>query len=249
MITLKNIIVTFNQGSVNEFNALDKFNLTINNGEFVVIIGGNGAGKSTLMNVIAGNVIPQQGAIFFDNMDVTKLGVARRARMVSRVFQDPLQGTFAELTIAENYILFASRVRAKSLSLYNTSLQNFREQVAELNVGLEDRFDQPIGMLSGGQRQLLALIMSMSAPTQVLLLDEHTAALDPKIAKVVMELTDKLIKKHNVTALMITHNMKHATEYGGRTIVMQHGKIMHDISGEEKKQINPIKLWQETQEE
>jgi putative ABC transport system ATP-binding protein len=249
MLKLNNITVTFNRNSANQFNALENLFLEVKEKEFTVIIGGNGAGKSTLMNVIAANIKPDYGNILIEGEDVTAKPPYNRAKYVSRVFQDPRLGTFADLTIAENYVIFSSRNRNKKLSFYNLSIKEFKEQVSELGVGLEDRFNQPIGMLSGGQRQLLALMMSLSAPTKILLLDEHTAALDPKIADLVMQLTNNLIKRFSITALMITHNMRHAVEFGNRVIVMHHGQIAHDINSEEKKLISPSSLWEETQAE
>lgn len=249
MIKLEDITVVFNKNTANEFNALDGLSLTIYENEFVVVIGGNGAGKSTLMNLIAGNVIADSGKIFIDSSDVTLQPTENRAKLVARVFQDPMIGTFADLTVAENYILFAARSRTKKLSFYELEIKSFRDQLARLNIGLENRLNQRIGLLSGGQRQLLSLMMSLAAPASILLLDEHTAALDPKIAAVVMEITAELIAIHKITTIMVTHNMKHAAEFGDRIIVMNHGKCMHDISGSEKMAIDPVKLWKETQDD
>jgi putative ABC transport system ATP-binding protein len=246
MINLNNAYVTFNKNTANQFNAIDGLNLNIKKGEFVVVIGGNGAGKSTLMNVIGGSIQLDSGSITISDKNVTKLSAVERAPMIARVFQDPMIGTFSNLTISENYVIFSARNRAKKLNFYNSSIYEFKEQLAKLDVGLENRLNQPIGLLSGGQRQLLSLVMSLSAPADILLLDEHTAALDPKMAEIVMNLTDELVKKHEITTLMITHNMQHAAKFGNRIIVLNHGKCIDDIDCHKKNNIDPTELWKET---
>ena len=236
MIALENIEVTFNKGTPLEVSSLKKLNLVIHEGEFVTLIGGNGAGKSTLMNVISGEVTPDNGSVFINKQDVTKLHTTARAPLVSRVFQDPMKGTCATLTVEENLALAYMRLEKLSLkmALNKKRRDYFRERLAELGIGLEDRLEDPIGMLSGGQRQAISLVMATLQPCQVLLLDEHTAALDPKMAKVVMDVTQNLIQKYELTALMITHSMSQALAYGSRTLMLHRGVIERDMSGDER---------------
>lgn len=244
MIELKNTHVYFNKGSKLENHVLKGIDLKVLDGQFVTIIGGNGAGKSTLMNVLAGNIIPQQGQVFIDNLDVTQMKPARRSAMVSRVFQDPMIGTFADLTIEENMALAYKRGknRAFSKSINAESREYFKEALSVLGIGLEDRLKDSVASLSGGQRQSLSLVMATLLGSKILLLDEHTAALDPKIARKIMQITDKIIKKHKLTALMITHSMTQALEYGDRTIMMYHGQIVRDMFGDERSVLSAEEL-------
>lgn len=236
MIELHNTHVYFNKNTKLENHVLKGLNLKILDGQFVTIIGGNGAGKSTLMNVLAGEISPTDGKIFIDNVDVTNISTEARSHLVSRVFQDPLKGTFAELTIEENMALANKRGNRRGLgiSLDNKIREYFRQALADLHIGLEDRLGDKVSSLSGGQRQALSLVMATLRESKILLLDEHTAALDPKMARKIMKLTDKIIKKHKLTALMITHSMSQALEFGDRTIMLYHGKIVKDMVGENR---------------
>ncbi|RTK93532.1 MAG: ATP-binding cassette domain-containing protein [Rickettsiales bacterium] len=244
MIEIKNLNVVFNKDTKIENHVLKNINLKILDGQFVTIIGGNGAGKSTLMNIISGNIKPNTGQIFIDDVDVTKMSVEKRSALVSRVFQDPRIGTFADLTIEENMSIAYKRGKIRSLALsLNTSLQShFQEALSEIEIGLENRLKDKVSSLSGGQRQALSLIMATLLGSKILLLDEHTAALDPKIAKRIMQLTAKIIKKHNLTALMITHSMTQALEYGDRTIMMYNGEIVRDMQGNERGELSASDL-------
>ena len=216
--------------------ALQHVNLKVEDGEFVTIIGGNGSGKSTLMNVIAGVYPLDNGTIFIDGNDVTKLTEYERAKYLGRVFQDPRQGTASMMSIEENMMIASRRTRRKNLKWgFNKELRNeFKEKLASLNLGLENRLDQKVGLLSGGQRQAITLLMATIERPNLLLLDEHTAALDPKTAKVVLNLTNEIVTKQKITTLMITHNMRDAIRYGDRLIMMYGGKIVMDVRGEEK---------------
>ena len=236
MIKIEDLVVKFNVGRALEFKALTDINLQIRDGDFAIVIGGNGAGKTTLLNVLAGSVIPCSGKIFIDNIDVTDMPVEKRAKYISRVFQDPMIGTCGNLSVEENFALFASRGKTRSLmpALLKKRIESYREIVASLKLGLENRMREPIGRLSGGQRQVLSLVMATQTEAKLLLLDEHTAALDPKMAKIVMQLTEEIITKNKLTALMITHDMHSVNQYGNRLIVMQKGKIKQDIRDSEK---------------
>ncbi len=247
MIELRNITVRFNAGSPLAHTALDSLSLKIKEGEFAVIIGGNGAGKSTLMNVLCGNIIPDEGQIIIDGVDVTKQSPSKRAELISRVFQDPMVGTCDDLTIEENFSLFSRRGVGRGLkrALNKDMLQHYKEIMDKLGLKLSSRMKEKMGLLSGGQRQVLSLIMSTLTPAKLLLLDEHTAALDPKKANFVLKFTNKIVKKNKLTTLMVTHNMKHALEEGGRLLVMNHGKIIEDIAEEEKKTFDVQRLWEE----
>jgi putative ABC transport system ATP-binding protein len=232
MITIKNLNVTFGKGTAFEKQVLKNINLTVTAGEFVTIIGGNGAGKSTLMNVIAGDIRKFQGEILLGGVDVSKKSTEARAGDIARVFQDPMLGTWANLTIEENLSLALNRGRRFGLKLsVNDEARNlFKERLGKLNMGLEARLADRVALLSGGQRQVLSLVMASLAPSKVILLDEHTAALDPKMAKAVLNLTKQVVEELKLTALMITHSMSHALEYGSRTIMLYHGEIIKDIS-------------------
>lgn len=244
MIYLKNINVVFNKKTPLANHVLQNISLTIDTGEFVTVIGGNGAGKSTLMNVISGDIIGDSGQIKLDNINVTKKPTQERSRFVSRVFQDPMLGTCSSLTIEENLALSQKRGKARMLSLaLNKNIREyFRERLATLNIGLENRLQDPMGSLSGGQRQAVSLLMATMLPSKILLLDEHTAALDPKMAKLILTLTQQLVSQNKLTALMITHSMTHALEFGSRTLLMHHGKIEKDIRGDERKNLSASDL-------
>lgn len=244
MIEMKGAHVYFNKGTKIENHVLKGIDLKVLDGQFVTIIGGNGAGKSTLMNIIAGNTYPQKGQVFIDGMEVTKMTPEKRSGMVSRVFQDPMIGTFAELTIEENLALAMKRgkIRGFGKAINSSSRQQFYEALSDLGIGLENRLQDKVASLSGGQRQSLSLVMATLLGSKILLLDEHTAALDPKIARKIMELTDKIVKKHNLTALMITHSMTQALEFGNRTIMMYHGKIVRDMFGDKRNSLSADEL-------
>ncbi len=244
MIELKNINIIFNKGTQLENNVLKNINLNVNESEFVTIIGGNGAGKSTLMNVLSGDITPEKGQILINQKNVTKLSVEERAGMVARIFQDPMIGTFSGLSIEENMSIAYKRGYTRGLrhSLNDQLRDKFREALSELNMGLENRLKDEVSSLSGGQRQALSLIMATLQDSKILLLDEHTAALDPKIAKVIMGITEKIIKKYKLTALMITHSMTQALEYGDRTIMIYHGEIVRDMHGKKRKTLSPEDL-------
>ncbi|MDA9163819.1 ATP-binding cassette domain-containing protein [Rickettsiaceae bacterium] len=244
MIELKNLNVIFNKGTKLENHVLKDIDFKVMDGQFVTIIGGNGAGKSTLMNVLSGNIKPTSGNVFIDNADVTRMSVEGRSGMVSRVFQDPMIGTFADFSIEENMSIALKRgaKRGLTMGINNASRGQFKDALSEIGIGLEDRLTDKVSSLSGGQRQALSLVMATLLGSKILLLDEHTAALDPKIAKKIMQLTDKIVKTHNLTALMITHSMSQALEYGDRTIMMYHGKIVRDMYGQERKKLSSADL-------
>ncbi len=239
MLEIKGVYKTFNWGTVNEKKALQDLNLTLNDGDFVTVIGGNGAGKSTMLNMIAGVYPVDAGTISVDNINVTRLKEYKRAKYLGRVFQDPMMGTAADMWIEENMALASRRGRTRTLSwaVTNKEREEFRKLLEELELGLENRLSTKVGLLSGGQRQALTLLMATMKRPKLLLLDEHTAALDPKTAAKVLELTDKLIREDGLTALMITHNMRDAIHYGNRLIMMNEGRIILDVSGEEKKKL------------
>ncbi len=237
MIRLDGVAVHFGQGTANETRALSAVDLAIAGGEFVTVIGSNGAGKSTLLNAIAGDVPVTGGTIAIDARDVTRWSPARRADRVSRVFQDPLAGTCAELTVAENLALAARRGcgRGLRLAVARRDRPGYAAALERLGLGLEDRLDEPIGRLSGGQRQAVALLMATLAPTRLLLLDEHVAALDPRTAALVLDLTRRLVAEGGLTALMVTHAMRHALDCGDRTIMLHEGRVILDIAGEARR--------------
>lgn len=246
MLEIKNIFKTFNPGTVNEKRALNGVNLTLNDGDFCTIIGGNGAGKSTMLNAIAGVWPVDSGAIMIDGKDISALPEHKRAPYLGRVFQDPMTGTVADMEIIENLAIAARRGKKRGLSwgVKKGEKEKYREMLAEFGLGLEDRMTTKVGLLSGGQRQAITLLMATIQKPKLLLLDEHTAALDPKTAAKVLELSDKIIEENNLTALMVTHNMKDAITHGNRIIMMNNGKIILDISGEEKKQLTVEQLLQ-----
>lgn len=244
MLELKNIYKTFNAGTVNEKMALRGLNLTLEDGDFVTVIGGNGAGKSTMLNAIAGVWPVDQGQILIGDADVTKLPEYKRAKYLGRVFQDPMTGTAATMEIQENLALALRRGDSRTLKAGITKKEHakYREMLATLGLGLEDRMTSKVGLLSGGQRQALTLLMATMKKPKLLLLDEHTAALDPKTAAKVLQTTDMIVNRDNLTTLMITHNMKDAIAHGNRLIMMMDGNIILDIRGEEKKKLTVADL-------
>ena len=236
MLELTNVSKTFLKGTLDEKKALDDISLTIEEGEFVTIIGGNGSGKSTLMNTLCGVFPPDEGTIEIDGVDVTKLTEHKRAQYIGRVFQDPMMGTAKDMSIIENLEIAYRRGKRNTLA-WNFKKANralFIEELAKFNLGLETRLTQKVGLLSGGQRQVLTLLMATLQRPKFLLLDEHTAALDPKTSRIVMEMTDQIVRENNLTTLMITHNMKDAIKYGNRLIMINGGHIIMDVKGEEK---------------
>ena len=244
MLEIKNVCQTFNAGTINEKRALNGVNLTLNDGDFVTVIGGNGAGKSTLMNAIAGVFGVDSGHIIIDGVDVTALPEYKRAQYIGRVFQDPMMGTAATMQIEENLALAARRGAKRTLRIGITKAEReaYREQLKILGLGLEARLTAKVGLLSGGQRQALTLLMATLKKPKLLLLDEHTAALDPKTAEKVLEATERIVAKDKLTTVMITHNMRDAIAHGNRLIMMYDGKILIDVSGEEKKNLTVEQL-------
>ena len=239
MLELKNLYKTFNAGTVNEKRAIDGLDLTLEDGDFVTIIGGNGAGKSTTLNLIAGVFPADQGSIILDGVDITRLPEHKRAKYLGRVFQDPMMGTAATMGIEENLALANRRGQRRTLrpGITAQEREKFRKQLAALGLGLEDRMTSKVGLLSGGQRQALTLLMATLKKPRLLLLDEHTAALDPKTADKVLQITEEIVARDKLTTLMVTHNMKHAIQYGNRLIMMDAGKVVVDIRGEKKKNL------------
>lgn len=239
MLEIKNVYKTFNPGTVNEKVALNGINLTLEDGDFVTVIGGNGAGKSTTLNAIAGVWPVDEGQILIDGEDVTKLPEYKRAKYLGRVFQDPMTGTAATMEIQENLALAMRRGQSRTLKsgITKKEREQYKELLATLGLGLENRMTSKVGLLSGGQRQALTLLMATLKKPKLLLLDEHTAALDPKTAAKVLEATEMIVNKDHLTTLMITHNMKDAIAHGNRLIMMMDGKIILDIRGEEKKKL------------
>jgi putative ABC transport system ATP-binding protein len=239
MLEVRHITKTFNPGTPNELRALQGVNLEVSDGSFVVIIGTNGSGKSTLLNALAGSFHTDSGSIRLAGNDITTWPEHRRAKLIGRVFQNPFTGTAANMSIAENLALAACRGKPRRLgwTLRQRLANEFRARISELNMGLENRLKNPIGSLSGGQRQALTLLMATWLRPEVLLLDEHTAALDPKSADQVIALTDAIIRRDKLTTLMVTHSMQQAANLGGRLIMMHRGRIIQDFQGEEKKRI------------
>ncbi len=244
MLDIQNIYKTFNAGTVNEKTALNGVSLHMNEGDFVTVIGGNGAGKSTLLNAVAGVWTVDEGSITIGGVDVTHLAEHKRAKYIGRVFQDPMMGTAATMQIEENLALAMRRGQARTLRVGITKAEReqYREMLKILDLGLEDRLTSKVGLLSGGQRQALTLLMATLRKPQLLLLDEHTAALDPKTAAKVLDATERIVGKDHLTTLMITHNMKDAIVHGNRLIMMYNGKIVIDVAGEEKKKLTVPQL-------
>ena len=237
MLEITNLQKTFNPGTINAKTALAGLNLSLADGDFVTVIGGNGAGKSTLLNAIAGVWKPDYGTIMIDGVDVTNMPEHKRAQFLGRVFQDPMKGTSPDMEIAENLSIAARRGTKRKLvwGIRKNERERYRALLAPLELGLENRLSAKVGLLSGGQRQALTLLMATLNRPKLLLLDEHTAALDPKTAAKVLELTNKIVTENKLTTLMITHNMKDAITYGNRLIMMHEGRVIVDVSGEEKK--------------
>ncbi|NKD84721.1 ABC transporter ATP-binding protein [Haematospirillum jordaniae] len=236
MIRCHNLCLTFNHGLPSQKKALDHLSLDIPEGEFVTVIGSNGAGKSTLLNTLAGDHLPDHGHITIDEHDVTTWPTHKRASLVARVFQDPVAGTCGDMTLEENLAIANGRGVSGTFSqaLDQGLRDRFRESLCRLGLGLENRLTIPMESLSGGQRQSVSLLMATLRPSKILLLDEHTAALDPKTASMVMALSDRVIREHNLTALMVTHSMRYALDYGTRTIMLHEGRIVLDIAGDER---------------
>lgn len=244
MLKIQGVYKTFNPGTSNEKKALDGIDLILNEGDFVTVIGGNGAGKSTILNMIAGVYPVDRGSILIDETNVTRLPEHKRAKYLGRVFQDPMTGTAADMNIEENLAIAARRGKKRFLGwgITGKEREDYRERLKTLDLGLENRMSAKVGLLSGGQRQALTLLMASLEKPKVLLLDEHTAALDPKTAKKVLELTEDIVEKDNLTTLMITHNMKDAIRFGNRLIMMHEGKVIYDVRGEEKKSLKVADL-------
>lgn len=239
MLEIKNVSKTFNIGTINEKKALNKLSLKLNPGDFVTIIGGNGAGKSTMLNMIAGVYPIDGGQIIIDGVDISRMPEHKRAKYIGRVFQDPMMGTSAGMQIDENLALAFRRGEKRGLSwgIKKSEKELYKEILAKLGLGLQTRMTSKVGLLSGGQRQALTLLMATLKKPKLLLLDEHTAALDPQTAKTVLDLTEQIVAEQNLTAMMVTHNMKDALNIGNRLIMMHSGRVIYDVSGEEKKKL------------
>ena len=245
MVQLVSVHQIYNKGGANEVIAVNGVDLHIADGEFVVIVGSNGSGKSTLLNLIAGSVLPTSGTVSIDGQDVTRLADYNRSQWIARVFQNPLSGTASELSILDNFRLAAIRTQTKGLAIGITDSfkQKVKDRIATLGMGLEDKLEQPMGTLSGGQRQALTLLMSVMDSCKVLLLDEPTAALDPRSAEIVMHTADKLTKDFNLTTILITHNLKDAFGYGNRIIQMAEGVIIKDVNSSQKSKLKQTDLF------
>ena len=244
MLKIQNVKKVFNAGTINEKVALNGLNLELKEGDFVTVIGGNGAGKSTMLNCVSGLYTVDEGHILIDGIDVTKLPEYKRAKYIGRVFQDPMMGTAATMQIEENLALAARRGKTRGLraGITKKEREQYREQLKILDLGLEDRMTAKVGLLSGGQRQALTLLMATLQKPKLLLLDEHTAALDPKTADKVLEATEKIVQESGLTTMMITHNMRDAIAHGNRLIMMYDGHVVVDVSGEEKKNLTVEQL-------
>lgn len=235
ILTLENISITFNPGTPDENPALKNINLSVNKGDFITVIGSNGAGKSTLYNIISGNLQPTTGSIKLNNQDITKLPEYKRAQYFGRIFQNPLLGTAGKMSLADNMMICSKKGwKGLKISLSKQRREEFKEELKKLNMSLETRLNDNVSQFSGGQRQALTLLMTVMSKPQILLLDEHTAALDPTNADIVMKLTKEFAEKYNLTVMMVTHNMQHALDYGNRLLMMDAGEIILDIAGEEK---------------
>nr|WP_296265457.1 ATP-binding cassette domain-containing protein [uncultured Merdimonas sp.] len=240
MLELKGIHKYYNPGTVNEMCLFQNFNLKIDQGEFLSVVGSNGSGKTSMLNIICGSIPAESGQILINGKDITKEKEFRRNARIGRVYQNPAVGTCPSMTILENMSLADNKGKIYGLGrgTNRARIDTYREQLRQLNLGLEDKLDVKVGALSGGQRQAMALLMSTMTPIEFLILDEHTAALDPKTAELIMELTDKIVKEKNLTTIMVTHNLRYAVEYGNRLIMMHEGKVILDKKGEEKKQLS-----------
>lgn len=244
MLELININKNYNPGSVNELCLFKDFNLTVKDGEFVSVVGSNGSGKTSMLNIICGSIAVDSGKILIHGEDITKQKDYIRQRRIGRVYQDPSKGTCPSMTILENMSIAENKGKPYNLGrgVNKAKLETYREMLRPLNLGLEDKMGVQVGSLSGGQRQALALLMATMTPIDFLILDEHTAALDPKTAEIIMELTDQVVKEKKVTTIMVTHNLRYAVEYGNRLIMMHEGKIIYDVSGEKKKNLKVADL-------
>ncbi|MGN0559040.1 MAG: ABC transporter ATP-binding protein [Acutalibacteraceae bacterium] len=239
MLELKNIVTTFNKGTVDETTLFNDFNFTVNKGEFISVIGSNGSGKTTMLNLICGSLTPNSGSICFEGKDITKMSEFKRAKRIGRVFQDPKMGTCSNLTILENLALADNKNKLYSLTnaINKKRIDYYKTLLEECNMGLENRMGVQVGNLSGGQRQALALVIANMSDISLLILDEHTAALDPKSSETIMQLTDKFVKTKNITTLMVTHNLRFAVEYGNRLVMMHMGNCIMDLDEEKKKTV------------
>ncbi len=244
MLELKHIDKVYNRGTVNEQLLYSDFSLSIDDGEFVSVVGSNGSGKTSMLNVVCGSIDIDRGAVVINGVDITKMKDFTRQKKIGRVFQDPAKGTCPSMNIIENLSIADNKGRRYGLGrgVNKSRIDYYKELLSELNLGLEDKMDIPVGALSGGQRQALALIMATLTPIEFLILDEHTAALDPKTAETIMALTDKIVREKEVTTIMVTHNLRYALEYGNRLIMMHRGGIILDKKGEEKANINVDEL-------
>lgn len=240
MLELKNIHKYYNPGTVNELCLFQNFNLTVEDGEFVSVVGSNGSGKTSMLNIICGSIPVEAGQIFINGTDITKEKEFKRNRKIGRVYQNPAMGTCPSMTILENMALADNKGKVYGFGrgTNKARIPYYRELLSQLGLGLEDKLDIKVGALSGGQRQAMALLMSTMTPIEFLILDEHTAALDPKTAELIMELTDKVVKEKKLTTIMVTHNLRYATEYGNRLLMMHQGDIVLDLKGEEKQNVS-----------
>ncbi len=236
MLELNNICTSFNKGTVDEMQLFNNFNFKVNEGDFISIVGSNGSGKTTLLNLICGSIFPDSGKILLDGKDITALCEYKRAKSIGRVFQDPKMGTCSELTVLENFALADNKNKPYGLStaINRDRVEYYRGLLSQCGMGLENRMNTPVGLLSGGQRQAMALIIAGMTNVRLLILDEHTAALDPKSSETIMELTDKLVREKHLTAVMVTHNLRFAVNYGNRLVMMHSGNTVLDRSGKEK---------------
>lgn len=249
MITLDQVTKTFHAGTVNENTAIRDVSLSVRTGDFITIVGSNGAGKTTLFNLISGSLFPSSGSVRLQDKDVTRAPEFRRAASIGRIFQDPTLGTAANMSLEDNMVLSHKKgFKGLRISLNNTLRERFKQELVPLKMGLEHRLKDNVGLLSGGQRQALTLLMTVMSHPALLLLDEHTAALDPRNAEIVLALTRSFIDEYGLTAMMITHNMKHAIEYGNRLLMMDRGEIIFDVSGEEKRELTVERLVQKFHE-
>ena len=250
MLELKGIDKYYNPGTVNEMCLFDGFDLTVKDGEFVSVVGSNGSGKTSMLNILCGSIPVEHGSIVMDGQDITNMKEYRRNRRIGRVYQNPAMGTCPSMTILENMSLADNKGKFYGLGrgVNRSRKEHYRELLARLGLGLEDKLDVLVGSLSGGQRQAMALLMSTMTDVDFLILDEHTAALDPKTAEIIMELTDQIVREKNLTAVMVTHNLRYAVEYGNRLLMMHQGKIVLDLAGEEKKAVKVDDILQQFNE-